>query len=115
MLKDGSGRVCIHWLRYVENGKIPPMGSMVKMSGDGTPMSINLTPEVENMRREIACRPEQNSVNPQIHNGATQLCMRTDEPRGEFPMDDKLLELLVGQAPQRKGRFVKVPSILAKK
>lgn len=41
--------------------------------------------------------------------------VRTDKPRNEFPMNDGLLERLVGQAPQRKERFVKVPSILAKK
>ncbi len=41
--------------------------------------------------------------------------VRTDEPRNEFPMNDRLLELLVGQAPQRKERFVKVPTILNKK
>jgi aspartyl-tRNA(Asn)/glutamyl-tRNA(Gln) amidotransferase subunit C len=40
---------------------------------------------------------------------------RTDEPRGEFPMTAKLEELLLGQAPARKERFVKVKSILAKK
>jgi aspartyl-tRNA(Asn)/glutamyl-tRNA(Gln) amidotransferase subunit C len=40
---------------------------------------------------------------------------RSDEPRQEFPMDDKLLELLVGQAPEHKERLVKVKSVLNKK
>ncbi|OGN16574.1 MAG: hypothetical protein A3C88_01695 [Candidatus Yanofskybacteria bacterium RIFCSPHIGHO2_02_FULL_50_12] len=39
---------------------------------------------------------------------------RTDEPRNEFPMSEKLNELLIGQAPQTKDRFIKVPSILKK-
>ena len=41
--------------------------------------------------------------------------IRADEPRGEFPMTEKLEELLIGQAPTRKERFVKVKSILNKK
>jgi len=40
---------------------------------------------------------------------------RTDEARGEFPMTPTLEELLIGQAPARKERFVKVKSILSKK
>ena len=39
---------------------------------------------------------------------------RTDESREEFPMTEKLEELLIGQAPARKERFVKVKSILKK-
>jgi len=39
---------------------------------------------------------------------------RADEPRGEFPMGDKLLELLVGQAPQSKDRLIKVKSVFSK-
>jgi aspartyl-tRNA(Asn)/glutamyl-tRNA(Gln) amidotransferase subunit C len=40
---------------------------------------------------------------------------RADEPRGEFPMTEKLERLLLDQAPARKDRFVKVKSILPKK
>src|SRR3990167_5447684 len=40
---------------------------------------------------------------------------RTDEPRGEFEMDDNLNEKLIGQAPHKEGRFVKVKSILSHK
>ena len=40
---------------------------------------------------------------------------RSDEPRGEFPMSKKLEKLLLGQALDRKERFVKVKSILSKK
>ncbi|OGN27384.1 MAG: hypothetical protein A2941_00870 [Candidatus Yanofskybacteria bacterium RIFCSPLOWO2_01_FULL_49_17] len=41
--------------------------------------------------------------------------VREDEPRDEFPMNEALLERLVGQAPHRKERLVKVPSVLNKK
>lgn len=40
---------------------------------------------------------------------------RSDEPREEFTMTEKLEELLIGQAPNRKERFVKVKSILGRK
>ncbi len=40
---------------------------------------------------------------------------REDEPRSEFPMNDRLLELLVGQAPERRDRLIKVRPILNKK
>jgi len=41
--------------------------------------------------------------------------VRTDDPRNEFPMTDQLLELLVGQAPEKQERLVKVKSVLNKK
>jgi aspartyl-tRNA(Asn)/glutamyl-tRNA(Gln) amidotransferase subunit C len=40
---------------------------------------------------------------------------REDQPRSEFPMDESLLERLVGQAPDHKDRLVKVRPILNKK
>ncbi len=40
---------------------------------------------------------------------------RTDEPRNEFPMNNELNEKLIGQAPHKKGRFVKVRSVMKKK
>ncbi len=40
---------------------------------------------------------------------------RPDESRQEFPMTDKLNELLIGQAPDKENRFIKVKSILNKK
>ena len=39
---------------------------------------------------------------------------RPDTRRGDFVMDEKLLELLVGQAPHSQGRFVKVKSVKSK-
>ncbi len=39
---------------------------------------------------------------------------RSDEPRGEFKMDENLNEKLIGQAPHRQGRFIKVKSVLRK-
>ena|SRR3989344_4360072 len=40
---------------------------------------------------------------------------RSDEPRGEFKMDENLNEKLIGQAPHKEGRFVKVKSVLSHK
>ena len=40
---------------------------------------------------------------------------RSDEPRGEFKMDKNLNEKLVGQAPHKKNRFIKVKSVLERK
>ena len=41
-----------------------------------------------------------------LQNGA-----RPDEHRGDWPMSDRLTELLVGQAPHREERYVKVKNI----
>ena len=40
---------------------------------------------------------------------------RSDEPRGEFKMDENLNEKLIGQAPHKEDRFVKVKSVLTHK
>lgn len=41
--------------------------------------------------------------------------VRKDESRKEFVMDETLNEKLVGQAPHKENRFIKVKSILNKK
>lgn len=40
---------------------------------------------------------------------------RSDESRGEFKIDENLNEKLIGQAPHKEGRFVKVKSVLSHK
>ena len=40
--------------------------------------------------------------------------LRTDEHRKDFEMDENLNEKLIGQAPHRQDRFVKVKSVLKK-
>ena len=40
--------------------------------------------------------------------------LRADEPRGEFKMNEDLNEKLIGQAPHKENRFIKVKSILKK-
>lgn len=40
---------------------------------------------------------------------------RPDEPRGEFVMDEKLNEKLIGQAPHQENRFIKVKSVFDRK
>lgn len=39
---------------------------------------------------------------------------RPDERRGDFGMDAKLMEYLIGQAPHSQERFVKVKSVKSK-
>ena len=39
---------------------------------------------------------------------------RTDEYRKDFEMNDRLSEKLVGQAPHKENRFIKVKSVLKK-
>jgi len=40
--------------------------------------------------------------------------LRPDEPRPSFTMDEKLDRLLIGQAPDVRGHFVKVKPVLRK-
>ncbi len=60
-------------------------------------------------------KADTSSVEPLYQTTGLVNATRIDEPRGEFPMNDKLEGLLIGQAPARKERFVKVKSILNKK
>src|SRR3989338_10045127 len=59
-------------------------------------------------------KADTSSVEPLYQTTGLVNATRTDEPRNEFPMSEKLNELLIGQAPQTKDRFIKVPSILKK-
>ncbi len=63
---------------------------------------------------EMLNKADTSSVEPLYQTAGLVNATRADEPRGEFKMDDKLEELLIGQAPARKERFVKVKSILKK-
>lgn len=40
--------------------------------------------------------------------------VRPDEPRKEFEMNDELNKKLIGQAPHKENRFIKVKSVLKK-
>lgn len=64
---------------------------------------------------EILNKADTSSVDPLYQTTGIVNATRPDEPRGEFPMTDKLEKLLLDQAPGRKERFVKVRSILNKK
>lgn len=64
---------------------------------------------------EMLNKADTSSVEPLYQTTGLVNATRADEPRQEFPMTDKLEELLLGQAPARKERFVKVKSILNKK
>ncbi len=60
-------------------------------------------------------KADTSSVEPLYQTTGLVNATRSDEPREEFPMTEKLEELLIGQAPSRKERFVKVRSILSRK
>ena len=60
-------------------------------------------------------KADTSSVEPLYQTTGLVNAVRADEPRREFPMTEKLEERLIGQAPTRKERFVKVRSILSKK
>lgn len=86
---------------------------------------VRVTPEKrETLKKDLSAildyieklnQADTSSVEPLYQTMGLVNATRTDEPRGEFPMTEKLEELLVGQAPNRKERFVKVKSILNKK
>lgn len=59
-------------------------------------------------------KADTSSVEPLYQTTGLINATREDVSRNEFPMTDKLEELLIGQAPARKERFVKVKSILKK-
>jgi aspartyl-tRNA(Asn)/glutamyl-tRNA(Gln) amidotransferase subunit C len=53
-------------------------------------------------------------VEPLYQVTGLQNSVRADEHRGDWPMDAKLTELLVGQAPHKHERYVKVKSVKSK-
>lgn len=59
-------------------------------------------------------KADTSSVEPLYQTTGLINATREDVSRNEFPMTDKLEELLIGRAPARKERFVKVKSILKK-
>jgi|SRR3989344_6456446 len=54
------------------------------------------------------------SVEPLYQTTGLVNSMRTDEDRGEFKMDEDLNKKLIGQAPDKQERFLRVKSILNK-
>lgn len=56
-----------------------------------------------------------NNVEPLYQTTGLVDSFREDKPRGEFKMDESLNEKLIGQAPHKEGRFVKVKSVLSHK
>ena len=55
-----------------------------------------------------------NGVEPLYQITGLVNAVREDKDRGEFKMNEQLNEKLIGQAPQKENRFVKVKSILNK-
>jgi len=85
---------------------------------------VNVAPEKrETLKKDLSAildyieklnKADTSSVEPLYQTTGLINVTRTDEPRQEFPMTEKLKELLIDQAPARKERFVKVKSILKK-
>lgn len=85
---------------------------------------VNVAPEKrETLKKDLSAildyieklnEADTSSTEPLYQTTGLLNAARSDEPRQEFPMTEKLEELLIGQAPARKERFVKVKSILKK-
>jgi len=54
-------------------------------------------------------------VQPLYQTAGLVNAFRTDEPRGEFKMNESLNEKLIGQAPDKENGFIKVKSVMTKK
>jgi len=73
LLKDGTGRVCIHWFVRDPQGKIKmPTGEAMSNLG---PMQFG------GAQGRIACNPNQNTVVPQHVGGNILLCCHSDDVR----------------------------------
>lgn len=81
-LKDGSGRVCVHWLIPDESGLIETHGS-IGVSGGGTGFKAGPFLDKNVVKKwRVACNPKQNSINPQVApSGERFMCIPTDEIR----------------------------------
>lgn len=86
--------------------------------------NIKLTEkEEEKMKNELSAilgyieqlnRVATEGVEPLYQNTGLLNSVRSDEYRQDFKVGDELHQKLIGQAPEKEGRFVKVKSILKK-
>ena len=60
-------------------------------------------------------RVDTSAIDPLYQVTGLQNALRSDGSERPWPMDPKLAELLIGQAPHRHDRYVKVKSIRSKK
>ena len=72
LLKDGTGRVCIHWLQESQEGPLEISGNAQLKKAMGQPLVF---------RGRIACNPKQNTVNPQHKGQEVLMCMHSNEIR----------------------------------
>lgn len=72
LLKDGTNRVCIHWLQEVKDGPIRYEcdSQFRRNSGQSTQVVAR-----------IACRPEQTTIFPQQRGAEQLLCVHSSEIR----------------------------------
>ena len=72
-LKDGSGRICVHWFVRDTDGPITtPRGEQMTASGMWRKGGV---------KGRIACNPTQNTIVPQERGMETLLCCHTDDVR----------------------------------
>ena len=76
LLKDGSGRVCIHWFDTTPRDAMPiTTPADVKLGG---PLGLL---RFGGVKGRIACKPELSSVTPQTIGGITYPVMHSDDVR----------------------------------
>ncbi|MEK7525723.1 MAG: Asp-tRNA(Asn)/Glu-tRNA(Gln) amidotransferase subunit GatC [Patescibacteria group bacterium] len=86
---------------------------------------IELTPDEEDrMKRDLSSilgyidqlnKVDTDAVEPLYQTTGLVNAMRADEHLNSFPMDERLNERLVGQAPHKSGRYIKVKEVLKAK
>lgn len=86
---------------------------------------IELTPEEgEKMKHDLSSilgyidqlnKVDTDAVEPLYQTTGLVNAMRADEHLNLFPMDERLNERLIGQAPHKSGRYIKVKEVLKAK
>jgi len=80
--------------------------------------------EIEKLKGELSSildfvkklgEADTNNIEPIYQTTGLVNSFRSDESRGEFKMDESLNERLVGQAPHKENRFVKIKSVFERK
>lgn len=86
---------------------------------------IELTPDEEDrIKRDLSSiigyidqlnKVDTSAVEPLYQTTGLVNAMRADEHLNSFPMDERLNERLIGQAPHKSGRYIKVKEVLKAK
>ena len=76
---DGSGKLCIHFLFETPDGLIDTSGEVPPGLEENPFAKIVLNLHGPRKWR-LSCRPEQNTINPQVRNGVRYICLTSNEP-----------------------------------